>query len=139
MEFFKAFVESKSGGSPSLHLEWRTALAAHPLFSMEMARPLLLQVESPAQLLALAEMARALPPGKTWSLLIEAVDASDAPLREWLQSLLHMRDFLRREARRIDLPHAIGYVECCATAATTTKSPLSETVAGYLHKFGVDP
>lgn len=138
MELNIQLAHLKAAGSPALRLEWQVALAAHPLFALPRAGPILTAASAPAQLLALAEMARSETPEDALAALLEAVDASDAQLSDWLKSLLLLRDHLRQTHRRIGLKQALGYLDCCAAAAATASTPLAETTADFLERFGVE-
>lgn len=138
MDLNNQLAHLKSAGSPSLRLEWQAALAAHPLFSLPGAGPVISAASAPAQLIALAEMARSEGPEDALAGLLEAVDASDAPIGDWLKSLLLLRDHLRQTHRRIGLSHALGYLDCCAATTATTNASLPETTADMLDRYGIE-
>ena len=70
--------------------------------------------------------------------LFDSADASSFTLKQWIEAIAHLHQWLEERERDVSLAQSMEYLDCCAEMANTglVSQTLSEILDDMLQKFG---
>ena len=146
MNWSEELAKKRSNGQPGLIIAWKGSLTRWNSLKLNKQHAQLIaeSCETPGQLdlvtRAIQNNGEGETPRESTRLFLEIVDESPQPIKEWLEAIQTLYDYINRNSRRTTFGKALGFIHCCSDACLqdVQSSTLSQMTADMLEAYGFE-